>query len=391
LDIYIPSVIAAVARGMLSIALPLYLIASGLEPAYVGLGAAAVAIGNLAMDLPGGYLLRILGEARLMKFSLAVVASSSLGIALLPSPTVVAIFAAVFGAGRSMWLLSRRYVITYYVPYGYRGRASSFIGMSERIGTFVGPAIVAAVVPYGYQAVFLLCSALALTAIIPNMISYRVRLGRAHGGLEAPWNSSARAAEEAPEPSPFVIATASAANIAIQGVRSSRNILLAIIGKSISLSDSSVSLAASISGLLDVLSAYPAGLLMDRRGRSVTVAISFSIMALGFAVLATSSTEHIFYISSLVIGLGNGFGSGALITLGADIGARMEGRRGALFLALWQFIGDLGSATFPILMGLLSSALGGSIASLTVSAISASIPPAFRRVRRALEGDGRGV
>ena len=138
LDIYLPSIIAAVARGMLSIALPLYLIARGLDPVYVGLGTAAVAIGNLAMDLPGGYLLRTLGEERLMKASLAVVALSSLGMALAPVPASVIAFAAIFGAGRSMWLLSRRYVITYYVPYSYRGRASSFIGMSERLGTFIG-------------------------------------------------------------------------------------------------------------------------------------------------------------------------------------------------------------------------------------------------------------
>jgi len=389
LDIYLPSIIAAIARGMLSIAIPLYLIAGGADPIYVGLGAASVAVGNLLMDLPGGLFLRTLGEGRLMKISLAVVASSSLGMALTLSPTAVIAFATIFGAGRSMWLLSRRYVITYYVPYSYRGRASSFIGMSERLGTFIGPAIVAAAVAHGYQGVFLTCSALASIAIIPSILSAKAAALQDIRGREILGDSPALASEEAPKLRLSVIAAASAANIAIQGVRSSRNILLAIIGKSLSMSDSSVSLAASVSGVLDVLGAYPAGLLMDKRGRSVAAAISFSIMAMGFAMLALSSTELLFYISSLAIGLGNGFGSGALITLGADIGARMEGRRGAVFLAFWQFVGDLGSASFPIIMGLVSSALGGSIASLIVSAASASIPPAFRSVRKALEGGHR--
>jgi MFS family permease len=388
-DIYLPSIIAAIARGMLSISLPLFLIASNLDPLYVGLGAAAVSIGNMVMDMPGGYLLRAMGEKRLMRISLPVVALSSLGMALLSNPWAVILFAASFGAGRSMWLLSRRYVITYYIPYNYRGRASSFIGMSERLGSFIGPAIVSMIVGYGYQLVFIACSILASIAIIPNILSSKEYYPNAVNNKEPSRIDVKNSGREGEEPGILFLVTASIANIAIQGVRSSRNILLALIGKRLSLSDSDVSLASSISGALDVIGSYPAGVLMDRRGRGAAVAISFSIMALGFTLLAFSSIEYMFLLASLVIGLGNGFGSGVLITVGADIGSRMEISRGAIFLAIWQLIGDLGGAIFPIAIGLISSLLGAKASSMIIASISALIPPMFRRIRKELENRPR--
>jgi len=221
-------------------------------------------------------------------------------------------------------------------------------------------------------------------AVIPNILSKEYYLAKLNK-IEPSRVDLKHGGKGGDEPGVTFIATASIANIAIQGVRSSRNILLALIGKHLSLSDSSVSLASSVSGALDVIGAYPAGVLMDRRGRDVAAAISFSIMALGFALLAFSSSEYIYLLASLVLGLGNGLGSGVLITIGADIGSRMESNRGAVFLAIWQFIGDLGSAVFPITIGLISSLLGAKASSIIIASISALVPPMFRKIRKRLE------
>jgi MFS family permease len=261
--------------------------------------------------------------------------------------------------------------------------------MSERLGSFIGPAIVSMIVGYGYQLVFIACSILASIAIIPNILSSKEYYPNAVNNKEPSRIDVKNSGREGEEPGILFLVTASIANIAIQGVRSSRNILLALIGKRLSLSDSDVSLASSISGALDVIGSYPAGVLMDRRGRGAAVAISFSIMALGFTLLAFSSIEYMFLLASLVIGLGNGFGSGVLITVGADIGSRMEISRGAIFLAIWQLIGDLGGAIFPIAIGLISSLLGAKASSMIIASISALIPPMFRRIRKELENRPR--
>ena len=64
-------------------------------------------------------------------------------------------------------------------------------------------------------------------------------------------------------------------------------------------------------------------------------------------------------IASIVMGIGNGFGSGAMMTLGADLAPR-EGR--GEFLGIWRLIGDVGGMTGPLVVGNIAEAwsLGGS-------------------------------
>lgn len=385
LDIYVPSVLAAIARGALVTALPLYMISNNAPPFQVGLAAASIFLGNLIMDLPGGFLLRSRGEIFLMRISLAIASGASLGMWILQSPLLTAGLATVFGSGRSLWLLSRRYVITYYLDYSMRGRASSFIGASERIGTFAGPAIVAALVGGpGYGGVFLTAFALTACSSALNMISQRMAPKPRTGPIyEAPAGESGDRGLVS-ESSRRALALLIAAQIAIQGVRSSRTLLVPLVGKGVlDLGDASVSLAMSLSGILDVVGAYPSGVIMDRRGRHESAVISFSLMSLGFLLLAVARDSVAFFAAVAVIGLGNGFGSGVLITIGSDIGAGMRRGPGTLFLALWQFTGDLGSAAFPIALGAAAEALGQPILSASISMISASIAASARRVLRA--------
>lgn len=384
LDIYLPSVIMAIARGMLTITLPLYLISAGMDPAYVGLGSASMSIGNLLLDIPGGILLRLVGERSLMRISMAALSLSSFGMVFFPQPWILVLLSIAFGGGRSMWLLSRRYVITYYVEYQYRGRASSFIGMSERLGTFIGPGIVALIIDkLGYTWIFLLCFVLTVMASILNIVASKIWVPKniAENEEAVQISNTQDPGVSANQPRPVSLIAFSIAQVAAQGVRSSRSMLIAIIGKGINLSDSEISMAVSVSGALDVLSSYPAGVIMDKKGRHVAIVISFSIMAAGFLLLAITSGETLFYISTLAIGFGNGFGSGTMITIGADIVSRMRGYRGSIFLAVWQFIGDLGSAIFPVTTGLAIKIWGAAAASAAISAISTSIALAFKKTR----------
>ena len=159
--------------------------------------------------------------------------------------------------------------------------------------------------------------------------------------------------------------------ILIRGIRSSRTILLPLVGKYLlSLKDNEVALAISLSGFLDVISSYPSGYIMDRKGRHVNALISFSIVAIGFVLLALSYDQISFFFASMIIGLGNGFGSGLLIPIGGDISNKMGKEKGVSFLAFWQFIGDSGSAAFPSLIGALAELASISILSISTSAIS---------------------
>ena len=68
----------------------------------------------------------------------------------------------------------------------------------------------------------------------------------------------------------------------------------------------------------------------------------------------------------LLIGLGNGLGSGTMMTLGADLAP--EGARGE-FLGLWRFVGDMGNASGPLVVGHIADLAGLTTAPLIVAGI----------------------
>jgi MFS family permease len=73
----------------------------------------------------------------------------------------------------------------------------------------------------------------------------------------------------------------------------------------------------------------------------------------------------------MAIGLGNGIGSGMVMTLGADNSPR-QGR--AHFLGVWRLMTDVGSTCGPALLSLLtaSSTLAAGIAAIGLLAFAAA-------------------
>jgi len=105
---------------------------------------------------------------------------------------------------------------------------------------------------------------------------------------------------------------------------------------------------------------YPAGKVMDKKGRA-WVAVP-SMLVMGLALLLTPFTHAAtgLLVASLAIGFGNGIGSGVLMTLGADY-SPIVGR--AHFLGLRRLMADLGSTGGPALLSAITAlvSLAGAI------------------------------
>jgi MFS family permease len=119
-----------------------------------------------------------------------------------------------------------------------------------------------------------------------------------------------------------------------------------------------------LSGVVDMLLFYPAGWLMDRFGRKY--AIISSCLGIGFAMLLIPLAPNAFMLSlaAMFAGLGNGLGSGTMLTLGADLApekCRSE------FLGAWTLIGDLGGTGGPLIIGNLADYMPLQPASLVVA------------------------
>jgi MFS family permease len=123
--------------------------------------------------------------------------------------------------------------------------------------------------------------------------------------------------------------------------------LLPLWADHIHLEASVVSLLFAGAALVDIALTLPGGWLLDHRGRQV-VAIPV-VLAVGLGCLLLPLTHDALSLGAVMalIAIGNGLGSGIVMTLGADA-APADGR--AQFLGGWRLCGDLGGTGGPLLV-----------------------------------------
>jgi len=80
--------------------------------------------------------------------------------------------------------------------------------------------------------------------------------------------------------------------------------------------------------------------------------------------------------AAALIGLGNGLGSGTMMTLGADLAP--PGATGE-FLGLWRLVGDVGGVGGPLAVGVVADELGldGSAVVIAGLGLAATLTLAF--------------
>jgi MFS family permease len=162
----------------------------------------------------------------------------------------------------------------------------------------------------------------------------------------------------------------------VSAVRATRQAVIPLWADHLALAPSVASLIYGLAGGIDMLVFYPAGKLMDRKGRRWVAVPSMVIM--GVALLLTPLTQGAttLLLAAALIGFGNGIGSGMVMTLGADHSPR-AGR--AHFLGLWRLMSDIGSSCGPALLSSLAAllSLGSGIALTGLLAFAAAAQLAY--------------
>src|SRR5699024_1938637 len=115
-----------------------------------------------------------------------------------------------------------------------------------------------------------------------------------------------------------VFATLGVAIVLVGAVRGVRQTVLPLWTEHLSFDPAVTSLVFGIAGAVDMALFYPAGKSMDRFGRLWVAVPSMVIMTIGLALLPWTHTLGAVVVVALVLGVGNGLGSGVLMTLGAD-------------------------------------------------------------------------
>lgn len=384
LAVYVPTAIFSLCDGLLVPTLPLFVASFDVPLATVGLALAAEAVGMLLADLPAGWLLgRVAPKAAMLAGGL-VTASAVLLTSLAPTLVLVVALRVIAGAGLSLFSLSRHAYLAHATRSVDRGRAIAIYGGINRLGVFIGPAVGGALAAlFGLRAPFLLYGVLILLALVLVVlfIPSEADIGTRHG---LPGGASARRPREALLASSGRLANAGFGHILGQAVRAGRRVLIPLYAAQvIGLDVATVGMIVSVSGLVDMLMFYPAGWLMDRRGRKYAIVPCFVVMGLGIAMVPFASNFWLLMLAGVVIGVGNGLGSGTMMTLGADLAPREAMGE---FLGIWRMIGDVGMVGGPVLIGAVAQSMSLGSAASVVAGLSLAAALWFaKRVPETLE------
>jgi MFS family permease len=230
-----------------------------------------------------------------------------------------------------------------------------------RIGRFAGPMIGGIVAAqFGLRAPFLIfggTGAIALIVIAAfAQTTQTTSQGDSTGGnhLVSTLRSHYR-----------VLTSAGMGQLFAQMIRAGRGIIIPLYAAdAIGLDVQAIGFIVSISSAVDMALFYPTGLIMDRLGRKYAIVPSFVIQALGMSLVPLTDSFTGLLLVATLIGLGNGFSSGSMMTLGADLAP--QDTRGE-FLGVWRLIGDGGATGGPVLVGGIADLVALSTAAWAMS------------------------
>lgn len=361
LSVYLPTLLISFCSGLLLPVMPLYAKSFHVSYGLVGLMLAGDGIGNLICDVPAGVLLRRIGRKPTMLIGIGCEALSVLALAWARSLPEAMAYRILAGAGDSLWSISRHAYIADVTQVRERGRAIAMFGGLGRLGTFTGPGVGGMIAArFGLRCPFWVFAGLAAAAFAVAALFVRETLterredrrGRLRGVLKGHTRD---------------LAAAGSAQVFAQMIRSARQIIIPIYAADvIGLDVRSVGMVLSLSAALDMAMFYPAGWIMDRFGRKYASVPSFLVQALGMSLIPLAGDFWTLLAATSILGLGNGIGSGTMMTLGADLAPKDA--RGE-FLGVWRLIGDAGGAGGPLAVGNIADLLGLRAAAFAMSGI----------------------
>ncbi len=342
----------------------------------VAVGRLMMRIGERVTILAAGALLIVVNAA------LAALVAHGLNAGAGPQHRLGLIVALVLiSACIIVWSLGRQAYLGTYLPASIRARGMTTLGGAMRVGQICGPLLSTFVLWLGSPAwVFLLYSLLMVAA------SYCVwaRMLDGDEGGAAPSESSD--GDEHSEPATVTGAlgrtltfrdmmTVAAGVIPLGMARVNRPLIVPLMAAAMGLDETAVALVFGISAIIEITLFYPAGVIMDRWGRRAAIVPCMLILGVGFALagpfalggLGIDAGASAFWAllgTSIVMAVGNGLGSGVMMTLGVDMS---NSATRTTDLARWNTLMGAGRLAAPLVVTAVTAVLPVGWAALAMA------------------------
>lgn len=367
LKIYSPSLLYGLGLGAVA---PIIAIAARERAADIATAAlivTLVGVGSLISNVPAALLVSRIGE----RFAMVIAAgwaTSGMSVGLFPSSLALfAVGVTMLGMAGSVFNLARQSYLAEAIPQQYRARAMSTLGGVMRIGVFAGPFIATLAMKWwGIAGAFWVGAASMLLALVVCFAIPELP-ARAHNDSESSTGTSTDSMMRIAKDNWRVLCGVGFGVFCIAAVRSTRQVVLPLWGDSLGLSVETISLVYGLSGAIDMLIFYPAGKIMDIKGRAWIAVPCMVCMALALGLLPLTTGLGSFAAVAMLLGFGNGIGSGIVLTLGVDY-SPAQGR--AKFLGLWRLMADTGVMSGPILLSVMVAFASLGVGIWSIGAVS---------------------
>nr|WP_214651248.1 MFS transporter [Brachybacterium halotolerans] len=381
--VYAPTLIEASGSNALLPVIPLLALALGFSVPMTAAITLVFGIAAVLGPIPAGRLMDRVGAQRALVGTGVVLVITNLvalvviGRGLAEGPTLVhrvmlVVLLVVMATSSQVWALGRQSYLGGALPAAVRARGMTLFGGMMRIGQVVGPLLGAGVTALGHEswvfALFAVLSGAATIMVAVFMVpgegrrASRARAdavdGRSRGAPsrpDAPRRSAARS-----RLTRGVLARMLVVGLGITPLmmaRVNRPTIVPLLGAVLGVDATTISIIFGVSAVLDIALVVPAGVLMDRFGRAAVAVPCSLIMGVGFVLMGVlalragttggSVAVLALLIPSLLISLGNGLGSGIVMTLGIDV-SPVHGR--TTYLAWWNTMIGVGRLTAPLLV-----------------------------------------
>ena len=349
-SVFLPALVYEIGTGAIAPVIALLALDEGASTRTAAFMFAVLNLGQVLGDLPAGALADRVGDRRAMVVATGVAVVALLGCFVSTSLWVLGPALTLVGMANATYYLGRMSYLSDVAPVYLRARAMSTLGGSHRIGLFIGPFVgAAAIAAFGLRAPFVIAMAAAAAAavillVVPDVAPDPDQVAGTRGHTST-WQMLSIHRR--------LFATLGAAVFLVGAVRAARQTVLPLWAAHLGFSPERTSIIFGIASAVDMAMFYPSGKVMDHFGRLSVAVPSMALLGSAMIFLPLTHGSVSLTVVAMIMSLGNGIGSGIIMTLGANTAPR-DGR--ARFLAAWRLFSDSGNAAGPLLVSVVALA-----------------------------------